>query len=348
MHSHADNTRQRILRSERGVTLVELMFGLVIGLVLIGAGYSVLQSSEKAMTVNDQTSEMQQNARIAMELVSRDLKMAGFGMTSAVGNCGTAIVPADNNPGGADTGPDSFSVVVPTQLSTLAAQARGTVATVTLQSGAVAAMVPDGFGTNSVISVGGVHMSVVSNISGDVLTLSTQIGSPAVYPVGTQVYWLRCITYDIVRTTTANATTLCSGLAPCLRRGVSPSATTMVPVAEGIEDIQVAYACDGCATSVADGVVDDQNASGTFDTSDFVSNSSWNTSPMTADTIRLARVSIVARQTRSDPQWTQSAPQVVEDHNPTQDTGFNSTAYSQIRRRVFTRTIQLRNVGLAS
>jgi type IV pilus assembly protein PilW len=322
------------MKNQQGATLVELMFGMVISLVVVGAGYTVMNSSQKALQVNDQTAEMQQNGRIAMELIAQDLKMAGFGMSGAVGSCNYAVVPSDNIPGGADKGPDSVSMVVPTLLSTLNATATGPISTITLKSGAVAAMTPDGFATGATISIGGVFTSTVNAISSDVLTLGSAIGAPQVFPSGTQVFWLRCIPYAIGTTTTA-----CSGTAPCLRRNG-------VPIAEGIEDLQLAYACDGCNGSLSDGIADDQNASNTFDGPDFVSNSTWASSPSTPDTIRLVRVSIVARQTVNDPNWSQSGPVIVEDHNPTSDTGYNAATSVQIRRRVFTRTIQLRNQGL--
>jgi type IV pilus assembly protein PilW len=323
--------------AERGATLVELMFGIAVSMVVIAAGYTVMASGEKTAASSNATVEMQQNGRVAMEIISQDLKSAGFGMSGAIGACTSAVVPSDNNKSGADTGPDSVSMAVPTNLSTLAATATGTVSTVTLQSGAVTAMAGEGFGTSSMISIGGIHTSSVSAVAGDVLTLGTAIASPAVYLAGTQVYWLRCITYDI-----ATTTALCSGPAPCLRRGG-------VPIAEGIEDLQIAYACDGCTgTGVPNGVIDDQNASGTFDTSDFISSNFWIASPMTPDTIRLARVTVVARETRIDQEWKSSTPQAVEDHNPSSDAGYNAADYSKIRRRIITRTIQLRNVGLGT
>lgn len=342
------------IASQRGVTLVELMFGLVISLVVVAAGYTVLSTSQKAATASDQTAEMQQNARVALELVTRDLKVAGFGMTGTVGTCNFAVVPSDNTTGGADTGPDAISIVVPSNLSTLAANATGTTSSLTLQGGAVAAMTPDGFAVGATVSVGGAYSTTVSAIAGDVLTLANAIGAPQVYLAGTQIYWLRCITYAIATTTTR-----CGGTAPCLVRGVRNTAVTvnndanMIPIAEGIEDIQLAYGCDGCNGSVPDGIVDDQNASNTFDTADFVSNSTWTASPATPDTIRLVRVSIVARQTGVDKDYGNRdiarpglGPQTVEDHNPAQDASYNAATYGQFRRRIFTRTIQLRNVGL--
>ncbi|MEW6543751.1 MAG: PilW family protein [Nitrospirota bacterium] len=343
---------------EAGATLVELMFGMTIALVLVGAGYTVMNTSQRAATTNDQTAEMQENAMIAMELVARDLKMAGFGVSGAVGNCNNAIVPLDNVAGGTDIGPDQISLVVPTLLSTLASQPSSPVTAVTLQSGAVAAMSPEGFGAGASISIGGAASAVVSTISGDTLNLSTPIGAPAVFPPGTQVYWLRCIRYAIERADN----TVCGGPAPCLLRGVyattsaypasGVSAANMVPIADGIEDMQFAYACDGCNGTVPDGIVDDQNLSNTFDATDFIPNGTLSTVTVTnPDTIRLVRVSIVARQARletSDPRVIFSAPAnfVAEDHNPAQDSGFNLTSYQPFRRRLLTRTVQVRNVGL--
>lgn len=305
-------------------------------MAVLGGAYTVLNGSQKAASTNSQTAEMQQSARVAMELLTQDLKTAGFGMGGPVGTCAAAIVPADHTSGGADRGPDSVSVVVPTILSTLAAQVVGgpTTNTIALQSGAVAAMTPDGFGVGAAISVNGVLPATVSGIAGDVLTLGSTIGAPAVFPAGVSVYWLRCLAYAIGSTPAA-----CSGASPCLLRGG-------VAIAEGIEDLQLAYACDGCTGAAADGVIDDQNASNTFDAADFISNSAWTISPMTPDTIRMVRVSIVARQTIKDAQWNSTAPIVVEDHNPTSDTGFLMGTYQQSRRRLLTRTVQVRNLGL--
>lgn len=325
--------------NERGVTLLEITFGISITLIVVAAGYTVMNSTEQATSMNDLTSQMQQNARVAMELIAQDFKMAGFDMAGAVGACTYAVMPVDNTPTGPDTGPDSVSLAVPTVISTLVVQATGPIQTITLQPGAVAAMAPSGFTIGALISIGGALSTSVAGISGDVLTLASPISAPAVFPVGTQVFWLQCIPYAIGTTST-----VCAGNAPCLlRNGVA--------IAEGIEDIQLAYACDGCTGSgVPDGIIDDQNGSNTFDAADFIYNTTWTASPLTPDTIRLVRVNIVAREIRSDPIWTGTAPVVVEDHNPAipGDPGFVQQTYKQIRRRLLTRTVDMRNQGLSS
>jgi len=62
----------------KGITLIELLVGLVIcGLVIAGI-YRVFIAQSKAYSVQDQVVEVQQSVRSAMEILLRDLRMAGF------------------------------------------------------------------------------------------------------------------------------------------------------------------------------------------------------------------------------------------------------------------------------
>ena len=63
---------------ERGITLIELLVALVIFGGMIGAIYRVFIAQARAYTVQDQVVEDQQDIRGAMELILRDLRMAGF------------------------------------------------------------------------------------------------------------------------------------------------------------------------------------------------------------------------------------------------------------------------------
>ena len=350
-HQSNEAGRSRWWRVESGFTLIELMAGLFIALVIVAAGFTAMTGTNKAAQANDQAADTQQNVRLAMELLSRDIKMAGFDMSGPVGACNTAIVPADNTPAGADTGPDSVSLVVPTTsnlapLWTLAVQVTGPVTTLTLQAGAVAAMQAAGLAVNGVVSIGGAASGAVTAIAGDVLTLANTAGLSAVFPVGTPVYLLQCVNYAI-----STNPAICGNNGPCLVRGG-------VPIADGIEDIQLSYACDGCNAAVnggvADGIADDQNGSNSFDQADFITNNTWAAPPMTPTNIRMVQINVVARQTRTDqgfgetrtPATSSAASLQVSDHNHADDAGFNLTTYQQIRRRLLTRTVQTRNLGL--
>ena len=61
-----------------GITLIELLIALTIFGFVIGGSYRVFVAQSKAYTVQDQVVEVQQNIRSAMEVLLRDLRMAGF------------------------------------------------------------------------------------------------------------------------------------------------------------------------------------------------------------------------------------------------------------------------------
>lgn len=349
----------RSLAMEQGVTLIELMVGIVVALVVIVSAFTILTSSQKSTQANDQTVETQQNVRIAMDLLSRDIKHAGFGWTGPVGACTRAIMPLDHTPAGADTGPDSVRLMVPIGTSIapawrLASAVGGTASTgfnsVTLTAGAVANMTTEAGGslTGALISIAGVATTTVTSVSGDTISFAP-IPPPVAFPVGMPVYLLQCVMYSIGTTTAA-----CAGTSPCLlRNGVS--------VADGIEDIQFAYACDGCNVlangGIADRIIDDQNVSAGFDQADFLTNNAWGTAPLTPDTIRMVQVTVVARQTTGDQGLGEGKGAMtlsptalqVSDHNHgaglfvAGDFAGLNPSYTNYRRRVVTRTVETRN-----
>jgi len=73
--------------NKRGITLIELLVGLVICAIVIAAIYRVFTAQSNAYVVQDQVVEIQQNIRSVMEIMVRDIRMAGFdydNSTSAV------------------------------------------------------------------------------------------------------------------------------------------------------------------------------------------------------------------------------------------------------------------------
>jgi type IV pilus assembly protein PilW len=73
-----EDMKSNVRNKMKGITLVELLVGLVIsGMVLAGI-YRVFIAQSRAYTVQDQVVEVQQNVRSAMEILLRDLRMAGF------------------------------------------------------------------------------------------------------------------------------------------------------------------------------------------------------------------------------------------------------------------------------
>lgn len=361
------NMKRRDL-GQRGYTLVEVLVGITIAVIVSAAALAALTGSNRAARVNDRTAQTQQNARLAMELLSRDIKMAGYGMAGPVGSCTAAIMPNDNNVAGPDTGPDSISLAIPTSITTLS---NSLTAPFGMVGNPVRVASSLGFATNALISIGGVTSATISTVSSNDIALTSVVGAPAAFPVSTPVYLLQCVTYQVMVASGANTTAICGTNVPCLARGISAplvggridcngigGATACVAIADGIEDMQLAYGCDGCNIAVNGGIpdliIDDQGAiNNTFEAGDFISDSGWTTAPMTPDTIRLVQLSIVAREARSEGFGEGSAtmvnttgPVIVQDHNPSMDAGYNATTYRQFRRRLVTRTVEVRNIGL--
>jgi type IV pilus assembly protein PilW len=64
--------------NKKGVTLIELLVALVIAAITLAGIYRVFITQTKTYAVQDQVVETQQNVRSAMDILLRDLRMAGF------------------------------------------------------------------------------------------------------------------------------------------------------------------------------------------------------------------------------------------------------------------------------
>ena len=377
-------TQGYIRSGQHGVTLIELMVGAVVASIVIAAGFAVLTSSSKALTTNEQTIETQQNVRVAMEFLFRDIREAGFGMVGPVGNCSTAVVPADNNTAGTDKGPDRISLVVPVGNPVGTATDPAWIVNSNTTIGfnqlalpsavAITNMASEAGGSltapNATISIGGAITTTVTGTGGANLTVAA-VPAPVTVKQNTPIYLLQCITYQIIPP--PDAAGLCAGRSPCLVRGVAGGMTAGVldctapgsrctSIADEIEDIQFAYGCDGCVAAVnggvPDGIIDNQPTTALgFDQGDFVTNNAWATAPLTADKIQLAQMTIVGRQRRADQGFGESNQQTVQgtalqvsDHLHSDgvfavgDFATLTPPYTSTRRRLLTRTIEFRNL----
>ena len=68
---------------ECGFTVVELLIALTIGLIVLAALVSVFIQQRKTYDVQEQITEMIQNARAAMDMMSREIRMAAYDPTDA-------------------------------------------------------------------------------------------------------------------------------------------------------------------------------------------------------------------------------------------------------------------------
>jgi type IV pilus assembly protein PilW len=346
--------------AQAGFTLIELMVGMAVSVVVVAAAFTILTTTSKSLLANEQVVDTQQNLRMAMEMLSRDFKLAGFGNPGVpVGNCTNGVVPADQNSGGVDTGPDSVQLLVPTTKASganrwslrLPTSTAGTTV-ITLQPGAVTDMVNSGLTANvSYISIGGSATAQVTGFNASASTINVAIPPPLWFQTEDRVYLLQCIRYRVVPA--PDPGNVCGGVAPCLTRGVAgvvagPNAEA--PIAEGIEDLQLAYACDGCVTAINTGIpdriIDDQNGSNTFDQADFLSNLPWTAAPLTPDKIQLVQVALVARQSKTDQGFGEVNNAMVGSSTLTVTGDHSLPADGNHRRRILVKTVETRNVGM--
>ena len=178
-------------RKDKGVTLIELLIALVISAIIVAALYRAFVSQQKSYTVQERVADMQQNVRVAINRMMREIRMTGFG------NVGDVL----SQPGGVNgftevITPNSGNIAVVggfRQISTLAANASGGQNNITLAN-ATDASEFDG-AIHHYLSIGGLESNTVQSRAGAVLTLNQPLR--VTHPVGTPVFKIHAIRYGI-------------------------------------------------------------------------------------------------------------------------------------------------------
>ncbi len=80
--SHAPAGPHR--RNLAGFGLIELMIAMVLGLIVMGAAFAVFMSNQNTFRANEGLNRIQESARVAFELMSRDIRAAGGSACSNV------------------------------------------------------------------------------------------------------------------------------------------------------------------------------------------------------------------------------------------------------------------------
>ena len=84
--------------TSRGFSLVEMMVAIVIGLILLAGVSSVMVSTKRTYNTQDSLGRLQENARIAMVILERALRNAGYiGCSISKSNITNVLDPAGAN-----------------------------------------------------------------------------------------------------------------------------------------------------------------------------------------------------------------------------------------------------------
>ena len=227
------------MRKEKGFTLVELLVAMAISGIVVAAVYTAFVTQQKSYTIQDQVAEAQQNARVGLDLIAREVRMAGYGQptwalpadTDGDGDNEQVTDPVTVTDGGGN--PDRITVIgcFDTAPGTLSVAASMGNTALTLQNSDEASKFNTT--TKNSIFIGGFENAKVTNISGRTLTIdidpttSGNQGLARSYSTGAEINLVRAITYYVEDDT--------------LRRDENTGAGGQ-PLAENIEDLQITYA----------------------------------------------------------------------------------------------------------
>ena len=84
-------TSKYVLQGQQGISLLELLISMLIGLFILGATLSLFVSMIKADSDYIKTIQLNQELRSVMSLITRDIRRAGSNRNAAVN--GTAVPP---------------------------------------------------------------------------------------------------------------------------------------------------------------------------------------------------------------------------------------------------------------
>ena len=253
----------------RGFTLVEILVALVITSILTIAIYSFFVGQHHAYTVQDQVIEMEQNARAALDMIRKELRMAGYhAMGDDLINNLSDFVPSsfiptypvvvnlDANPKiseGSGTDPDmiTFLSVVPTNNNpttiSSAVAAGADQIPLTLNSSDTGAQ----YNVGDMIHIGTTsEYATVTAISDNTLTIDTNPGDPGSiqglaqeYAAGTPIGEIYVVSYAVFNEDNDPSFDRHEPGHPVLKRKIN--AGGFQPVAENITDMQLHHLGSG-------------------------------------------------------------------------------------------------------
>lgn len=183
-----------LLRKNNGITLIELLVTLVVSSILLAGVYRTFLGQQKTYTTQEQVVDMQQNARITINRMMAEIRMAGFGNVSMVlpvtmaGKTFNDVV----NPNTPAAG--SLTIVLGDEATTLTAIPASNKVTVNSLTDSQGNTLFD-TGDKKYVSIGGVESYAVTSISGNTLTLNGTLTYS--HPVGTLVYGIRAVSYQV-------------------------------------------------------------------------------------------------------------------------------------------------------
>lgn len=237
---------RNILTKKTGATLIELLIALVLSSILVAAFYRTFIDQQKTYTVQEQVADMQQGVRVGIDQVTRQIRMAGYGLGETILasfgvtdiNGFTNIFTPGNNVNNIGNNDDSITIIIAVEVAKL---------TETVAQGSSVLKVSNGEDFNSdkqkYLCLNGVNNYLVQSVSGNTITLATPLSEG--HLIDEPIFLIKAVTYKLTSDTT-------NPNIPVLVKNDNTGDGDQV-IAENIEDLQFRY-------TLADGSVTDSPA----------------------------------------------------------------------------------------
>ena len=293
------------IKTNSGFSLIELLVALCLSLMVVSAVYGLFVSQNAVYINQNRTAEMQQNVRSAMNMLSQDFRMAGFGFSmggtvSISGGTLYAVAPTNST-----SGPDSVTLryginATPSGTAMLTSAMANSNTGVPLVVSSTTGLASNDY----IIITDGQNAARlrITGINAGTSTLQYTTVTPNIFPsggfaVGSSVYKLKEVSYRISNNVLQYQT----------------DGVNWQDAVNNIEDLQLAY--QGSTTPTG----------------------TWldNPSPVNQTTLTNVQINIIAVPSEIDPGYTGQRP-ALRDHG--------AGAADHYRRRVLTSTIMIRNL----
>jgi len=321
--------RPDIGRNEAGFTLVEVMSALAILALAITAVFATFITQQRSFTVQNRVVEMQQNIRQASEFMTRDVRVAGYGIPASVNIPDNAVAAGVTTfrslyaKDGGTTNTDEIFVLYlydmdanlpPTTITAgmPTPSANFKVASTTGFSDGDLVIITNGTSADlfQATEVTEASLDIQHNPGGSSRDYNAPGGHSTFpgYDSGSTLAKARFVRYYIDSATDPAHPTLMLDM----MNGDAPQ-----PLADDIEDMQFTYGLD----TNADGVVD-----------------TWSVSPADTSQIRQVQMELLARTPIPDAKWSETRPALGNRTGGGTQDGY--------RRRVMAVVIDVRNSGV--
>lgn len=232
-------------QSQNGLTLIELMIAMMLGVFLMVGILKIFSSSKQAYKLQENLSRLQENGRFAMDFITKDVRMAGYtGCSKAL----PATVPINtiteqtktNGVDGGNNLPDtlnfqyakSCSGQLTTKMSSPAVNSNIQIGANNCGIKANSTLLIGDCAGSDVFSAASVTNTTDSNSKTTASTVTNATALTKTYDVDAELFTFQSVTYNIQ--------TGASGL-PALFRIDSSGTNELV---EGIENLQILYGVD--------------------------------------------------------------------------------------------------------